>query len=223
MRVQRSVPIRLQVAQQIRSAIGDMRFAPGQILIERELCEATGASRASVREALRELESEGLVVSIPGRGTEVATISVEEADQIYEARAALEGLAGRLFTLSATATQRAALGQALTRIEKSADPGELLAAKNQFYEVLLEGAHNAVVQQLLTILHRRVTLLRFTSLSRPDRPAESVKEIRQIVTAINRGDSASAERACIAHIESARASAKLSLSTATPTGPPQDV
>ena len=58
MRVQRSVPIRLQVARQIRAAISDMRFAPGQILVERELCEATGASRASVREALRELESE---------------------------------------------------------------------------------------------------------------------------------------------------------------------
>ena len=109
MAVTRHPPIRDQIADILRSAIVKLEFEPGQVLVERNLCEMTQASRPSVREALRQLEAEGLVESHNGRGTIVRVISAEEAAQVYEVRAELEGLAARLFTERATGDQRAAL------------------------------------------------------------------------------------------------------------------
>lgn len=88
--VLRHAPIREQVAAIIRDAIVNMQLKPGQLLIERQLCEMTSASRPSVREALRQLETEGLVESLNGRGTIVATIDRELAENIYETRAELK-------------------------------------------------------------------------------------------------------------------------------------
>ena len=89
--------LREKTVERLREALLNQFFAPGDRLIERELCELTGVSRTSVREALRLLESEGLIETIPNRGPIVASLSAEDAQYIYEVREALEGLAGRLF------------------------------------------------------------------------------------------------------------------------------
>src|SRR5260370_22031670 len=87
--------VRSRVAQKLREAIMSGTLKPGQRLVERELCEMTGVSRPSIREALRLLEADGLVNTVPHRGPMVSTISLEEAKQLYAARAVLEGFAGR--------------------------------------------------------------------------------------------------------------------------------
>src|ERR1700719_4244153 len=87
--------VRAMVAQKLREAIMSGTLKPGQRLVERELCEMTGVSRPSIREALRLLEADGLVSTVPHRGPVVSTISLEEARQLYAARAVLEGFAGR--------------------------------------------------------------------------------------------------------------------------------
>ena len=97
LRVERApAPIRSRVLDNLRQAILERKLAPGQRLIERELVELTGVSRTSIREALRELAAEGLVTTIPNKGTVVATVTAEEARQLYQVRSALEGLAGLL-------------------------------------------------------------------------------------------------------------------------------
>ncbi|MBF4770575.1 GntR family transcriptional regulator, partial [Nocardioides agariphilus] len=107
MRIERNPsPIRAQVLENLRQAIIDRRLAPGQRLIERELIELTGVSRTSVREALRELAAEGLVTVIPNQGTVVTNLGVAEAQQLYQIRSALEGLAGRLFVEHASESDR---------------------------------------------------------------------------------------------------------------------
>jgi DNA-binding GntR family transcriptional regulator len=85
--------LREQVVDLIRCAIVEMRLKPGDRLVERELIEWTGVSRATVREAIRELATDGLVRTIPQKGTVVASPSRREAAEIYEVRAVLEGLA----------------------------------------------------------------------------------------------------------------------------------
>ncbi len=90
-----AVTLRMRVEDKLRSAISNGVFKPGQRLIERELCELTGVGRTSIREAVRQLEAEGLITSIPHRGPVVTRISVEEAQQLYAVRALLEGAAGR--------------------------------------------------------------------------------------------------------------------------------
>ena len=71
---------REQVASRLRDAIVTGRFAPGRRLVERELCELTGVSRTSIREALRELESEGLITTVPHHGPVVSVVSIETAE-----------------------------------------------------------------------------------------------------------------------------------------------
>jgi DNA-binding GntR family transcriptional regulator len=196
--------IRDQVANQIREAITDLRLMPGQVLIERELCDTTTASRATVREALRQLESEGLVVATNGRGTIVTTLSPDDARQIYEVRTALEGMAGRLFAERATDAERRALRAALLHLEEVADDTRTLSiAKSEFYSVLVAGAQNPELKQILESLNRRVTLARLVSLSKPGRAQESLAEVKAICDAAVSGDSELTERLCRQHVENA--------------------
>ena len=208
MRMQRAEPIREQVAQQIRRAIDELRFKPGQVIVERELCLWTGASRPSVREALRQLESEGLMLSVPGKGVQVASVSAIETQHIYEVREVLEGLAGRLFTLRADETRRREMRDVVSLIESTAREGSALAlAVNRFYEVLLDGASNPEVQSLLVRLRRRVALLRSTALAAPGRASEVVQEMGRIGEAIASGNADAADRACREHVVKAQETA----------------
>jgi GntR family transcriptional regulator, trigonelline degradation regulator len=198
--------VRDQVAAQIRDAIANGELLPGQVLIERELCEATTASRASVREALRLLESEGLVAAANGKGSVVRTLTTERAREIYEIRSSLEGLAGRLFAERAIDSDRGALREAVAQIEAAApDIRGILVAKGMFYRALMQGARNHELQLILEGVNRRATAVRAVSLSQPGRPAESVKEIRAICEAACEGDADLTERLCQEHVRRAAA------------------
>lgn len=204
MAVERGASIRDQVAGAIRDAITDLRFRPGEVLIERELCDATGASRATVREALRRLESEGLVISAPGHGTRVAGIGRQEAIDLYEVRAVLEGMAGYLFAHRASEERQRALGDAVRRIATQADDAmAMLRAKREFYDVLFEGASNAELCKMLDVLHRRVSLLRAASLSVPGRARQSVIELSEIAAAASVHDAERTAHLCIEHVYAA--------------------
>lgn len=196
--------IRDQVADHLRRAIVEMRLQPGQLLVERELSDATTASRATVREALRQLQSEGLVTSTVGKGTVVTQLTPDEATQIYEVRASLEGLAGRLFAQNASQEQLAALWQAVAAIEDAVDdPGRMLQAKATFYDVLIDGSGNEELRRILQGLHARATLVRATSLSQPGRPQRSVEEIKAIASAAEARDPERTAELCVEHIKQA--------------------
>lgn len=194
------------VEEKLRAAIAKGLFKPGQRLVERELCELIGVGRTSIREALRQLEAEGLVQTIPHRGPIVSSISAQEARQLYEIRALLEGYAGRQFAERNDPQAVKALDKtvkALVKAVKSNEQLALIEAKSQFYKVLMGGAENVFVTQMLTGLHNRITLLRFTSMTQPGRLARSIAEIRDIYDAIASGDGDAAEKACRRHIQEA--------------------
>lgn len=199
-------PVRAQVLDNLRQAILDCHFIPGQRLIERELVELTGVSRTSIREALRELAAEGLVQTIPNKGTIVATLSAEDAAQLYQVRTVLEGLAGRLFVENAREAHHRQLRKAMVAIERLAErDASILDAKDRFYDVLFAGGGNLALQQTATGLHARVRALRSLSLARPGRTAESVRELREIIEAIDAKDAEWAELACTRHVANAGA------------------
>jgi GntR family transcriptional regulator, trigonelline degradation regulator len=206
LRVERApAPIRSRVLDNLRQAILDRKLAPGQRLIERELVELTGVSRTSIREALRELAAEGLVTTIPNKGTIVAQVSVEEARQLYRVRAALEALAGRLFVENATDAQRRQLTTSFRAVERAAskDSSIWLAAKDKFYDVLFEGGGNEALRSISNQLHARINLLRSLSLTRPGRAAEAVAELADIVAAVAANDAEAAAKACGRHVDNA--------------------
>lgn len=209
--------LRLVVEEKVRSAIARGLFKPGQRLVERELCELIGVGRTSVREALRQLEAEGLVQTIPHRGPIVSTISPDEARQLYEIRGLLEGYAGRQFAEHGTAQAVRLLDgavKALAAAVRTRDQSRIIEAKTHFYRVLMDGAGNLFVSQFLTSLHNRITLLRVTSMTQAGRLSKSMKEIRAIYDAIAAGDGPGAEAACRHHIEEA---AKIALAVLTET------
>lgn len=115
-----AAPVRQSVTESIRNSIALGYFTAGQRITERDLCEMTGVSRTAVREALRQLESEGLVQVLPHRGPIVARLSPEQAQGIYQVRVELEGLACDLFTRNATEADIAALKLAFEQLKKSA-------------------------------------------------------------------------------------------------------
>jgi GntR family transcriptional regulator, trigonelline degradation regulator len=213
LRVERNpAPIRAQVVDRLRQAILNHTLVPGQRLIERELVELTGVSRTSVREALRELAAEGLVTTVPNKGTVVASITVSEARQLYEVRSNLEGLAGRLFVKNASDSERRALVRALTAIERCAARNQsMLQAKDRFYDVLLGGTGNEQLRAIANGIHERVRVLRSFSLSVPGRTAQSIIELRAIVAAIEANDADAAAAACSAHVEAAGSYASAAL------------
>lgn len=203
----RVATLREQVADLIRDAIVGMRFKPGQRLVERELMAWLGVSRATVREAVRQLSAEGLVRTIPQRGAVVAAPSLQEASEVYQIRAALEGLAGRLFTENATQAQKRALRRnfdALKKtLEESTDTATMLQSKNRFYASLFAGTQNNTLVQVIGPLQARITVLRAASISQPGRVQQTVAEVGAIVAAIERGDAEAASDACIHHVEQA--------------------
>jgi DNA-binding GntR family transcriptional regulator len=213
-----AAPLREQVVTLVRDAILGFRLQPGQRLVERELVEQLGVSRATVREVLRQLAVEGLVTVVPQRGAIVTALSPDDAADLYEMRASLEALAVRRFVQRATPEQVAALRAAVGEIERtaaSADPQDQLHAKDRFYEVLFTGSGSAPLQQTLAGLQARVRLLRATSLSQPGRPQEAATELRAVVDAVEAGDAEAAAAACARHIENA---ARTALARLTPGG-----
>ncbi len=207
-----AAPLREQATDRVRSAILDLRLRPGQRLIERELVENLGVSRATIREVIRELATEGLVTVVPQRGAEVTSLSASDAADIYEMRAALEALAVRRFVQRAADEQVRALRRAVDTIARSAqdDTGGAqgqLAAKDRFYEVLMAGSASGPLQQTLAGLQARVRLLRATSLSLPGRPREAAEELSTVVDAVEARDAEGAAEACVRHIRHAAAAA----------------
>jgi DNA-binding GntR family transcriptional regulator len=205
--------LRGQVEEKLRQAIALGVFTPGQRLIERELCERLGVGRTSVREALRQLEAEGLITSVPHRGPVVSTINADEAEQLYAFRALLEGYAGRRCAESTTEIFKQKLEAAVETFvtaAKGQDRGPMLEAKRAFYDLLLEGSGNIFMRQTLGALHNRINMLRLTSMMQPGRLEHSIAELCEIAAAIRAGDGKRAGRACRRHVEEA---AKAALKT----------
>lgn len=208
MKISRQVaPLRHLVQESIRNEIASGRLTPGQRLVEQQLCTAMDVSRTVLREALRQLEAEGLVQMIPHRGATVASIDLDEARQIYEVRGGLEALAVAGFVVHAVDADLRNLRDVLRELEE-AERGEptgheLLALKKRFYDVLLDGCGNDVIRQLIGQLNNRISFLRSISLSRTGRLSGTVKEIRAIVEALQRRDSEAAASATRTHVENA--------------------
>jgi DNA-binding GntR family transcriptional regulator len=221
-----AAPLRDQVLDVVRQGILDFRLRPGQRLIERELMEQLGVSRATVREVITLLASEGLVTNIPQRGAIVTVLTAEEAADIYEMRVSLEGLAAHRFVERATPRQVKALRAAFESYAEAAptegDNLERLRAKDAFYKVLFEGAASEPLTQMLTMLQSRVRLLRWTSLSVPGRPEETVNEMRAIVEAIEAKDTVAAAAACARHVRNAAGTALARMSEGPDSWPAAD-
>ena len=196
-----SAPLRRQVLEGLRQSIIAGRLAPGARLVERELTAMMGVSRTVVREALRQLESEGLISIIPNKGPVVRELTHGEAKDLYSIRAVLEGLAARRFVENANDNQMKNLEQELdatAEAYENGDPALILETKNRFYDGLFEGAGSETLSSMIGTLHVRIWRWRALGLSHPQRSPERYKEsvagLRAVLAAIRQRDADLAER-----------------------------
>nr|WP_198747427.1 GntR family transcriptional regulator [Pseudomonas putida]MBI6885029.1 GntR family transcriptional regulator [Pseudomonas putida] len=202
--------LRGHVESFLREAIMNGQFAPGERLVERELCELLQVSRPPLREALRKLEAEKLVVIVPHRGPVVASLDIAEARELYALRALLEGYAASEFARLASSKQIAQLETAVKNLHKQAsnpDRRALIEAKSKIYDVLLGGSGNRLITEVLHGLLTRINLLRATSFSRPERLHESLAEIDELLQRIKERDGEGAQRLATLHIKNAESAA----------------
>lgn len=209
-----AAPLRQKVLEALRRAIVSGQLAPGQRLTERALIEMLAVSRTVIREALRQLEAEGLIEIIPNKGPVVRQLSAAEAKDLYRIRAVLEGLAARLFAENATDAMVAELALALKDVERAyqgSDGGLALDAKTKFYDLLYTGGASETLASMLAVVQARVWRWRAVGLTHPkrahDRLNESVENLSSLITAIENRDGEVAEQ--IARKEVGKAAAEV--------------
>jgi DNA-binding GntR family transcriptional regulator len=202
--------LRNKIITALRSAIETGLLQPGARLIERDLCEQLNVSRTSLREALRELQADGILSHTETRGLAVSVLPLEEAENAYRIRAVLEALIVEQFIERADEAERtrlAADGQLLKKAYQSGSVDRILASKRAFYDRICSGAQNSLAFDILTRIVLRTSTLRSRSLARKERQQQSIKEIDAILDAIHARDIPAAKRAATTHVESAAKSA----------------
>jgi DNA-binding GntR family transcriptional regulator len=197
-----AAPLRAKVEEVLRQAIIEGRLAPGQRLTERQLTEMTGVSRTLIREALRQLESQGLISLIPNKGPVVRELTADECRDLYAIRAVLEGLAARYFVENADVAMATELSNAVDAVVAAYERGDFPAAlktKNHFYEVLFRGSGSETLSSMLQTLHARIWRWRALGVTHPQRSpgraAEAIRGLKTIQGAIRRRDAAAADQA----------------------------
>jgi DNA-binding GntR family transcriptional regulator len=199
--------VRDHALEKMRTAIATGLYRPGARLVERELCEALGVSRTSVREALRQLQSESLIEAGPRRSIIVAVVSAQDAWDIYTLREMVETTAIRRLVERNDPKVLKRLQAAYKSIEKFASKGDLPSLSEMagsFYEEILEGSGSKVVHDAGRQLLKRVSYLRLASMSEPNRVERGLAEWTEIVDAVAARDVEAAVSALARHIRNSR-------------------
>ena len=205
--VQQLGTLRTRVENEVRGAIFDGRYPAGYKLVERELCELTGASRSILREALASLEAKGLIERESYRGYSVAELTPRQVYEIFELRASLETLAAELFSERASEAEMNQLEQLLAELETcvcSGDVTQMRLLKERYYELLFSGCRNREIRRALENIIDRVHYLRGRLMSDPERRHNSLAEMRRLTAALLARDRLEARAASLAHLTAAR-------------------
>ncbi|MFG2470235.1 GntR family transcriptional regulator [Streptomyces canus] len=190
---------------QLRQAILHGEMAPAQRLVENELAEQFGVTRASIRAALIDLEAQGLVERIRNRGSRVRVVTVEEAVAITECRMVLEGLCAAKAATLASDEQLAELtelGTAMTKAVADGEPMTYSELNQELHARVREFSGQRTAVDLLERLNAQLVRHRFQLALRPGRPQHSLNEHLAMIEAIRSRDPQAAEKAVRAHLTS---------------------
>jgi DNA-binding GntR family transcriptional regulator len=185
-----------RVYRTVRDLILGQLFSPGSKLNIEQLCRELGVSRTPVWEAMRRLETEGLVETVPRQGVFVLNFSMERVVDLFAVRGALEGLAARLAAGRVTADDRTALEASLDGLRAAFRDGGLEGYSDRAIELhdrLLAVARNQVLSRQLESVYGQIHVLRMRSLYLPERLEASLDEHSRIVQAVIAGEADEAE------------------------------
>lgn len=198
--------LRGHVFQTIRDNILNGVYRENEELRENTIANELGVSRTPVREALRQLELEGLVKMIPNKGAFVTGITAEDVKDIYAIRSSLEGLCARWATEHITEKQIEELEEIIllseyhvkkAHGEKSQQVAEL---DSKFHEVLYNASNSRILNHVLSDFHKYVRMARKASVANPERAEKSIEEHKRILEALKNKDAESAQAWAIEHM-----------------------
>lgn len=209
--IQRGQSLYEQVYQALRGAILSGELTAGQRLVETQLAEWLSVSRTPLREALRQLQQEGLVSSEANGGLRVTTLSVADAIELYDCRIALEQLAVAQACRQATDEQVKLLEQCVIQAEQLANAAatpshavQLLELDYQFHHLIAQSSGNQRLTTLLDQLFDAMALLRIQTLQHNPNVLEIRLEHRQIYSAIATRDADAATDAIVSHLTASK-------------------
>lgn len=189
-----------QIAARLSERITSGAYAPGRRVMEHEVSAEFAVSRGPVREALRLLEKDGLVTILPRRGAQVTRLSIAEVREIFDIRAALNGLRDRQIAQSADRGRLLpALEHAVERLGRLArEPGDADEYVERVFELnrlLNDSAPNRRLRAILASLALQTLRYSRLGLSTPERRRQSVQNWQRLVEAVREGDGNEAQRA----------------------------
>jgi DNA-binding GntR family transcriptional regulator len=197
---QPSTSLRSRIILSLRRAIETGVLEPGARLVERDLCEQLQVSRTSLREALGELQAEGILTYSATRRLSVSVISRTDAENAYRIRGVMEALVVEQFIEKADDEELAALVQESKQLKsayRSGDVELMLVAKRAFYDSICSGAKNPMAFDIINRLVLQTSGLRRRSLMRKQRQLQSIKEVDTLIEAIRRRDVEPARKAAM--------------------------
>ncbi len=211
------LPLRDVVFNTLRQAILKGELEPGERLMEIQLAERLGVSRTPIREAIRKLELEGLVLMIPRKGAEVAEISEKSLREVLEVRRSLEELAIELACQRITPEELTALEEAENRFARAVEDGEVMAiaeSDENYHELIYQATANDRLVQILNNLREQMYRYRLEYIKDEDRRQILVVEHEHILRAVRRRDIADAKSAVREHIDNQQLTITRNLTTA---------
>lgn len=194
--IERHQTLREKILETIRDAILKGSLKPGERVSEPELAERFGISRTPIREAFRQLESEGYLVVIPRKGAVVASLSERDVEEFYAIKIILEGFAARMAAekLSDRDIERLeTINEKLKKLAAEGDVKNFFKAHDEFHEVFIKASGNDKLLELINQLVMKFKRLRLVSLSQPGRMSISVKEHEQLIAAFKQHDGHNAD------------------------------
>ncbi|MDO5422305.1 MAG: GntR family transcriptional regulator [Eubacteriales bacterium] len=208
------LPLRDVVFNTLRQAILRGELQPGERLMEIQLAQRLGVSRTPVREAIRKLELEGLVLMIPRRGAVVAEITKQDLEDVLEVRAALEELAVKDACDHITEDQLQELKKAANEFKRTLEGTDLVAcaqADINFHEIIYSATNNRRLVQMLNNLREQMYRYRMENLKDKRTHKTLVEEHDAIRRALKKHDKEKAGAAINIHIENQKRSILASL------------
>lgn len=201
------LPLRDVVFNTLRQAILKGELKPGERLMEIALAEKLGVSRTPIREAMRKLELEGLVVMIPRRGAQVANITEKDLNDVLEVRIALENVAIEKACTRMSKEDMGRLWLAAKEFERTMAEGNLVRlaeADVEFHEIIYRASDNKRLNQVLNNLREQIYRYRVEYLKEEETRNVLVKEHEELTKAIRERDVKKAQEISFRHIENQR-------------------
>lgn len=204
MKINEYLPLRDIVFQSIRKAILTGELEPGERLMETQLGEKLGVSRTPIREAIRKLELEGLVIMVPRKGAQVAHFTQKDIQDVLEVRAALEALAAKLACKRMDERSFLRLQLVIAEYEyavKEKDIETMIQKDVEFHETIFKATNNDKLSQFFNNMREQVDRYRIAYLKNSEESSNVMSEHLELLAALKNRDEELSERLASEHIK----------------------